>query len=133
MSSPKNSKVSPHKKNSIASQEVVLESSTFSGPIPPPGVLKEYENILEGSAHRILAMAEKQSSHRRDIEKRTVRGNIFKEILGLFFAFSIVVLAIGGAIFLLANGKTLGGLTTLISSLIGLTGLFLYAKKHSKK
>ena len=43
-------------------RQVVAEviRSEFSGPIPPPSIIKGYEEILPGSADRILAMAEKQ-------------------------------------------------------------------------
>ncbi len=36
---------------------------SFSGPLPPPEVFAKYEQILSGSADRILKMAENQSTH----------------------------------------------------------------------
>ena len=37
----------------------VIESE-FSGPIPPPNIMRGYEEILPGAADRILSMAERQ-------------------------------------------------------------------------
>ncbi len=48
--------------------------SSFSGPIPPPEVLAQYESISPGFASRIISMAEIQSSHRQELEKESVRG-----------------------------------------------------------
>ena len=38
--------------------------------IPSPRTLQEYEEILSGSMDRNLSMAEAQTQHRREIEKR---------------------------------------------------------------
>ena len=43
--------------------------SEFRGPIPPPEIISGYEAIIPGAADRILAMAEKQSQHRQEMEK----------------------------------------------------------------
>ena len=44
--------------------------SEFSGPLPPPNIIKGYEDILPGAADRILSMAENQAKHRQEIEKK---------------------------------------------------------------
>lgn len=36
----------------------------FSGPLPPPQILGQYDEVLPGAAERILRMAEKQQDHR---------------------------------------------------------------------
>ena len=45
-------------------------SQEFAGPIPPPSMMKQYEETLPGSADRILKMAETQSEHRQWMEKK---------------------------------------------------------------
>ena len=42
----------------------VAEAMSFVGPLPPPTMYREYENVHAGSAERILAMAEKEQNHR---------------------------------------------------------------------
>jgi uncharacterized membrane protein len=42
----------------------------FSGPLPPPSVLKGYEEVVRGSAERILVMAEKQQDHRTEQNRK---------------------------------------------------------------
>lgn len=43
----------------IKEQLVSVQSKSFSGPIPPPEDLKQYQEILPDAPERILAMAEK--------------------------------------------------------------------------
>ncbi len=51
-----------------------------SGPLPPPEILENYNNILPGSAEHIIKMAETQQLHRHTLETKTV----FIETIKLF-------------------------------------------------
>jgi len=42
----------------------------FSGPLPPPEILRAYDDAVPGCAARIIAMAEQQGQHRRDMEQK---------------------------------------------------------------
>ena len=72
-------------------RQVVAEviRSEFSGPIPPPSIIKGYEEILPGSADRILAMAEKQSDHRQEMDRKIVNTEARDSLLGILFAFML--------------------------------------------
>ena len=48
---------------------VVAFKETFLGPLPPPEILAQYEQILPGSAERIMVMAENQAEHRQSLEE----------------------------------------------------------------
>lgn len=61
----------PKKEQKAVMNHLKVQSMNYSGPIPPPDIIKDYENILPGSADRIISMAEKQADHRRDIEKNS--------------------------------------------------------------
>lgn len=70
-----------------------LEERTqqYVGPIPPPSLLDEFNQIIPGAAERILRMAEENAKHQREIEmlaltsavKTTTKGQIFGLIIGL--------------------------------------------------
>ena len=47
----------------------------FSGPIPPPGFLEQYERINPGLASRMVAMAESEATHRRQMETKLVESH----------------------------------------------------------
>ena len=61
--------------------------SEFSGPLPPPNIIKRYEDILPGAADRILSMAENQAKHRQEIEKKMIDSEARDGLLGVCFAF----------------------------------------------
>lgn len=47
-------------------------TTSYSGPIPPPAMLKEYDDAVPGAASRILDLAERQADHRMDLEKKVL-------------------------------------------------------------
>ena len=79
----------------------IEQSSSFKGPLPPPEVLQGYENILPGAFERILSMAEKQQTHRIDIEHKIVYGQInqskWGQIIGAVLAilFGVMTFVLG--------------------------------------
>lgn len=111
----------------------VQQHQTFSGPIPPPEMLERYEKLVPGAANRILTMAEAQSSHRRDLEGRVIRGNVRSQTMGQVLAFILCSELFGGSIYLLANGREIGGLTTLVTAVAGFVGVFVYGRRQQAK
>lgn len=75
-------------------KELRQVSSKFSGPIPPPELLEGYENIVPGSADRIIRMTERQIDHRTNIESLIVKGDNRRADKGLTFAFVLGILCI---------------------------------------
>ncbi|WP_278925353.1 DUF2335 domain-containing protein [Staphylococcus auricularis] len=89
----------------IIASEVSL---TKSGPLPDPKDFEEYEEVLPGSADRIVKMAEKNQSHRIEIEKQeqekyyesnntiTIKGIVSSTIISVSGIMGSVVLGIFG-------------------------------------
>jgi uncharacterized membrane protein len=114
------------------SREQILASS-FSGPLPPPHILSEYEAVFPGCAERIVAMAERQSAHRHELERTHIRSNSLVERRGQIFAFLITGTAIAGGTYLISIGKDASGLTSIITALAALAGTFIYGKHMEAK
>lgn len=109
------------------------ESQAFSGPLPPPELLKAYNEIIPDGAVRILAMAEKQQDHRINLENAVVRSDIRRSDRGLIFGFIICfVIALGG-IYLIATGKSISGLVLVLSQMVSIAGIFVYSNKVREK
>jgi uncharacterized membrane protein len=51
---------------------ISIKSEPFKSPIPPPYILKGYNEIIPNGADRILTMAEKQSNHRMSMERAVI-------------------------------------------------------------
>ena len=54
----------PQKQTQTENLEQIVIAQQFSGPIPPPDALAQYNNIVPGAAERILKMAENQAAAR---------------------------------------------------------------------
>ena len=112
--------------------ELVLEVTritAFSGPIPPPAILQGYEDVIEGGAERILAMAEKQSKHRQEIEKEVITKQLGQSSRGQIFGFLLALIGFGLGTLLAAWGNT--GLAGILftTTIIGLVSIFVIGKR----
>ena len=110
-----------------------IEVEATSGPIPPPGMLARYEEVLPGSADRILTMAERQQAHRFQLEDEALSANISSERRGTHFAGVIAIMVVLCATYLIANGKSAEGLSIILPSLAAIVGLFLHEQASAKK
>jgi uncharacterized membrane protein len=96
----------------------------FSGPMPPPSLLRHYEEICPGSADRMLRMAEQEAEHRRKTESAIVNAQIehfnkqFSESRrGQICALIITLAALAGGVYSAIQGHEIAG------SIIGVGGI----------
>jgi uncharacterized membrane protein len=104
--------------------------SAFSGPIPPPHFLVEYEKMVPGIAKRFLEEPHIEAEHRRSIERTMAQEQVRLAKRGQIMAFlvaNVCVFGARGAIFL---GYSLEGLGALIASIGAFTGVWFYVKKR---
>ena len=102
-------------------------SMEYAGPLPPPAYLAAYEQIAPGAAQRILAMAEEQAKHRREIESKVIGSDTGRSWAGLFIGgiLSLAILASGTWVIL--AGHDTAGTTIITGTLVALAGVFVYA------
>jgi uncharacterized membrane protein len=108
-------------------------SVTHSGPVPAPWVLKQYNDLVPGSAARILAQAEQQTTHRIALETKVTSSSILRSYLGLTAGFVVAMTAIIGGIALVAGGHDVAGTTIAGLATSGLVGVFVYGKASQSK
>lgn len=113
--------------------KVVVRHQAFSGPIPPPSFLKEYEEILPNAADRILTMAEKQGEHRRFMEKTWLKLSNREVHFGQILGFLIGVIAIVAGAYTAINGAGISGGLLGTSGVVGLVTVFVVGSKQNKK
>lgn len=104
-------------------------SRQFSGPLPPPEMLDQYNQVEPGAANRILRMAEKEQSHRHDRESEAVAGEIAKDRRGQNYALLVSMTIILGSIGLIAIGEQIYGTVLAGGTLIGLAGTFIAGRR----
>jgi uncharacterized membrane protein len=55
---------------------VVEKTAMFSGPLPPPAILKAYDDVEAGLANRIVAMAESALAHEQRVQTQILESEI---------------------------------------------------------
>jgi uncharacterized membrane protein len=112
----------------------VEASYSFMGPIPPPGILAGYNNVIPNGADRVIKMAEKEQAHRHNIETTIVSKESFEKRVGLVFAFILALSVLGVSSYLLIFTEKSGyGLTVFIIELGGLVWAFLGARDKRQR
>lgn len=108
--------------------QLIRARQTWQAPLPPPEALERFNQIVPGSAERILSMAE---GHARDgwANNRFVRRST---ILGQVFAFTLALVALVGGLTLIWTGRPTAGLAAVITAL-GIPLLAMFGRKAPRK
>lgn len=80
------------------SRTVVTHAQQWSGPIPPPAMLAEFDRVVPGAAERILRLTEQETGHRIEWEKKALDANISESRRGQWLGAGISALAVTGAV-----------------------------------
>lgn len=113
-----------------SSTTAIATASYFSGPIPPPEFLKQYEELVPGIAKRFLEEPRLEAEHRRSLEKRMVEEKIRLATKGQWMAFTLALLSIAAAFTAIFLGYSLAGFATFLVAATGFAGAFIISKKH---
>lgn len=105
---------------------------SFTGPIPPPWTLREYEEILPGSADRILSMAEREASarHERNAERLRLSAVVLAEDAartrrGMYIGAGLGLALLGVALALALEGATWPAVVAAVSQLAPTAAIFI--------
>lgn len=101
----------------------------WSGPLPPPGALQQFDGIIENGAERIMVMVEGEQKHRFDLDRTALWAEIVDGIGGKVLGAVMTLAAIGGAIY----SVTLGAHWSVSVAIVGvpitaLIGKFIQSK-----
>ena len=111
-------------------------SERFSGPLPPPGFLREYESACPGSAERIIRLTEAEAEHRRAMELAVVQAEIDdrkresnEARRGQFCALAIVVVSLAAGVYTAMNGHEWTGSILGVGGIGGIVTTFVLGRK----
>ena len=106
---------------------------SFQGPIPPPELLQQYNEIIPDGADRIVKMAEAQSGHRIELESVVIKGDNKRANWGLATGFTIGVLIIVLSFILILKGHDVAGTVLGSIDLVSLVSVFVYGRSRRAK
>lgn len=106
MTRAQSTSVTPDQVSEIVTQEVSAQFRHWSGPLPSPDSLREFNEVVPGSASKIVDAFVEQGNHRRQLERQLVVGTERRADLGqrLVFTFLVLVVVLGGVVALAENG-----------------------------
>jgi len=97
--------------------------------LPPPQVLEHYERIVPGAADRIIAVAERQAGHRRQLESRFMTAIVANSRIGLVFGFLIGLGGLVAATVIAIYGDPRAGVGMGLLTLGSLVGVFVHGSR----
>lgn len=122
----------------ILAQVVSVEISEvrkFHGPLPPPEMLQQYEQVQPGLIALITERSGKEQDFRHEMNRRlqdredcTLRHLAMKTYAGQACAFVLALSGICGGIWLSANDHKVEGLGTVITTVAALAATFITGK-----
>ena len=97
-------------------QQNHVVSQQWSGPLPPPAALADFDRIIPNGAERIVAMVEREQAHRIAEESASLGANIQDTKRGHWIGAAITAASISGAVFT----AYIGAHPTVSVALVGL-------------
>jgi uncharacterized membrane protein len=114
------------------SARLITGSVRFSGPIPPPDVLRSYQEVNPDFAERIFRMAELEQAHGHATENRQldlVASQLKEQVTttrrATILGFVVILAFLGVGIYTIALGYPGWGVAIVGTSLIGVLAVFL--------
>ena len=114
-------------------RRVMVARSVFSGPMPPPELVREYELILPGAAKYFFSALEFQAVHRHEMERKALDASIRNETVGMWLAFVLAVIVIAAGTFLIHEGKDPQGLSLIVGTMVSLCAVFAYSRTKTRR
>ncbi|MGL4672176.1 MAG: DUF2335 domain-containing protein [Cetobacterium sp.] len=119
-------------KNDNGQEVKLVHQEAYQGPLPHPDLLVKYEEIIPGSAERILSMAEKEQQHRHQLENEVIKKEIAQKGRGLNFGFTLALLIIVVGAYLLIIDKSLQGFSLILGSIAMIIAPFFFNKNNNQ-
>ena len=110
-------------------REDVALAAYFAGPLPAPEVLFEYDQALDGTADRIIRMAEREAEHRHRIEMEFVAMQARNSAFGIASGLVLGLAGVLGGVFAAVQGADLAGAGVALTALTALVGVFITQRR----
>lgn len=100
----------------------------YSGPLPSPLTLKEFEETLPGAAERIFAEWEAETRHRHETERKILQADVRAEARGQWLGFVLALIFLGAAVYLIEAGHGATGVAVVVGELVALVTVFILGR-----
>lgn len=101
-----------------------MQQVTIESPLPPPHLLRQYEEIHPGFTNRLLTQVEEEGKHRREMDAPTLKANFDLARTGQIIAGVVCVSAIAAGTYLVAIGNTPVGVAIMFGAIASVVAPF---------
>ena len=112
--------------------ELLLRQSILAkshrGPLPPPEDLERYCALIPDGGERIMVRHEKQSDHRMELERDTLKSQLSQSSTGQWMGFVLGALGLSLGGFCIYTGHDVAGAALSGLTLTGLVSVFVAGK-----
>ena len=112
-----------------ATGSTAIRIQEFRGPLPPPHDLREYEQVVEGAAERIVQMAEREQRVGHELAIEGARTAALATRRAQFVGLVCVMSALGAAVGLGYLGHAVAAGAVGTTTVLGLATAFLATRK----
>ncbi|MBW1721272.1 MAG: DUF2335 domain-containing protein [Deltaproteobacteria bacterium] len=116
--------------NTQGAQIAQISGTRFAGPIPPPDLLKGYDDIIPGAAERILRMAEEEAAYAHRMNQLTLELSAKEVKRGQVSGFGVAIAAFIVATVALFLGLEKAAMTIGGTTIVGLVTVFVTGRKY---
>jgi uncharacterized membrane protein len=115
-------------------QEIAVSiASYFQGPLPPPSLLRQYNDIVPNGAERIFKRFESQGEHRQFLERTAVTTQLRQSGRGQWFGLIIALFGLALSGFMAYLGFEIFASTLATTTIIGLVAIFVKGKQVQRQ
>lgn len=122
-------KISKQPEQKLLSKSTTLKFQHYSAPLPISSEYRGYDEVLPGSANRIMSMAEKEQSHSFGIENREQLLYYAAKFTGQTLVACVSLAVVFSGVYLIVNGHDIVGMGAIVGSLAVYAGTVIYGKK----
>lgn len=119
-------KPDPSTASTRQTQQVLMHTQQWAGPLPPPAVLKQYDEVFPGLAERIVASMEREQDHRHAVDRSLIETHRVTFTRGQRIAATIALICLVLGFILGNNGQSVaaaafvtGGLGQVVLAFLG--------------
>lgn len=105
---------------------------SFSGPLPPPGLLQQYKEIQPDFPERLLALTEQEAEHRRKVTHQAMRIDGTEVILGQIFGLIVALAAMVMVGYLGYLGHPVASVFFGFGTLSSLVAVFVWGRRKNE-
>lgn len=110
-----------------------ITATFWAGPLPPPELLRTYDEVVPGSAKQLIDTFDRQTHHRMELEEAVIFGDVARANRGLWVAASVAIAFLVVAAVVILTGHEIAGIILASVDIASIVGVFIYGTESRRR